>query len=486
MNNYIINNINLINEYENLYTNGIDIDKIIKLYEKNCFTKSSFENGRFRIFIDSCLLLLNKEKLNNYKKNEYTFSDFIKIVGSDPDLQTYFQFIKKSSMYKKIKMPCIFYSLQRENLSAWDQVSTIRNALAHMQYGHFMSKENGFVICYAIFNKDKGIKKDQGIVFEPIFHEFVKRFFSNYCFGMPFKTCFFMKYSVKSRKKTFRYKFYKVFASKNTGEKYNGYAKNAVSELIVKMDEGIDVVDYLCKHEKDFVIEESYVKDKINLKFYNKYINRYKKKRNINYYQELRTFLDFETELSNFLIHIGQLNNVVYNDNIVKSEKISQKKVEQVKIQCIEQLNELREDENASIAFEIGFQYLKLMNLVLRVEDDDYCKINYGEVNITGFDIDEKSFMDYVNANNIFQNARQIYVLERMRNALMHGNIECALVKCGEVQLRFIDLYNNRRDTISILLPDLKVFLNQKCLYNGIPRETKCLKMNFNKEKLKG
>ena len=72
MNNYLNNNILLINEYEKLYFDEINIDRVIEKFRNNEFDNySGFDYGRFRVFIvfiDSCLLLFNKEKLNRYIK----------------------------------------------------------------------------------------------------------------------------------------------------------------------------------------------------------------------------------------------------------------------------------------------------------------------------------------------------------------------------------------------------------------------------------
>lgn len=76
MNNYLNNNIVLINMYENLYANGIRIDEIIQMFKKGEFAQySGFDFGRFRVFVDGCLLLLNKEKLNRYYKDEWKSSE---------------------------------------------------------------------------------------------------------------------------------------------------------------------------------------------------------------------------------------------------------------------------------------------------------------------------------------------------------------------------------------------------------------------------
>lgn len=51
--------------------------------------------------------------------------------------------------------------------------------------------ELGIIYFYEIFNKDKGILKNQGIALEPIIHEFVNRYFSNQSvLGIPYKHTF--------------------------------------------------------------------------------------------------------------------------------------------------------------------------------------------------------------------------------------------------------------------------------------------------------
>lgn len=55
---------------------------------------------------------------------------------------------------------------------------TIRKSMAHMQYGNFFSQENGTLILYWLYNKDDGIRKDSGIVFEFVLHELIQRFFN--------------------------------------------------------------------------------------------------------------------------------------------------------------------------------------------------------------------------------------------------------------------------------------------------------------------
>ena len=137
----------------------------------------------------------------------------------------------------------------------WDQVWTIRNALAHMQYGNFQFQESGQLICYYLYNKDKGVRKDVGIVFEPILHEFVKSFFSNYSFGIPFRNTFFMKYSMKNMRKTLRMRYYEITSLKGVDEVYDGYSENSIANLIKRMNDMVDLPAYLSDNKNKFDID---------------------------------------------------------------------------------------------------------------------------------------------------------------------------------------------------------------------------------------
>lgn len=110
---YINNNLVLINEYQNLYLHEINIDKVIERFRTEEIIKhNGFDYGRFRVFIDSCLLLLNKEKLNDYYKNRYSFKEFIKEVENDIHLENYFALIKQEPLTNDISNICLYHSVE--------------------------------------------------------------------------------------------------------------------------------------------------------------------------------------------------------------------------------------------------------------------------------------------------------------------------------------------------------------------------------------
>ena len=297
MNNYLNNNIVLINMYENLYANGIRIDEIIQMFKKGEFAQySGFDFGRFRVFVDGCLLLINKEKLNRYYKDEYCFAKFIDKVSDDPQLIPYINYIRNEDLFSEIEDVGLYHSMEGKAKRIWDQVWTIRNALAHMQYGNFQFQESGQLICYYLYNKDKGVRKDVGIVFEPILHEFVKSFFSNYSFGIPFRNTFFMKYSMKNMRKTLRMRYYEITSLKGVDEVYNGYSENSIANLIKRMNDMVDLPAYLSDNKNKFDIKEYKISEKINENHFRRIAKNYELNDKNKYFYGLKTFLDFETE----------------------------------------------------------------------------------------------------------------------------------------------------------------------------------------------
>ncbi|WP_206459101.1 hypothetical protein [Anaerovorax sp. IOR16] len=474
MQNYLNNNLSLINEYQILYKDGINIKTLVdKLETEELVTHKGFDYSRFRVFIDSCLLLLNKEKLNHYCKDYYDYKGFFEEICNDKELQDYIKFIKNERISSHIDGEHLYYSLDGKKKTPWDQVATIRNAMAHMQYGHFMSQESGLLIYYNLYNKHKGIRNDWGIVFEPILHKFVKVFFSNYSYGILFKNTFFSKYSFEKGRVVNEFNFYEITCKKESMQVYNGYNFNLMSELAHICNDLEKLCVFIMEHEEKLNIKEVPIKDKVDISIYNKLVRKFKLSCKEEYFYGLKTLLDFETELSNFLVHIGHLNDVLYQYSIIKNcGNFTNSEVEMYKKQLKEVILELKEDENAKLMFELGFTYLMAVNFALRTEDDDYKKLEYADVNVSMFTYNRENLNKYVIDNDVYESPLQRYVIERMRNALMHGHIEVLIGKNGDVRFVFLDNYNKREEKIEITLDNLKSFLSQESLYNRVPKET--------------
>lgn len=473
--NYINNNLVLINEYQNLYLHEISIDKLIEGFRtEEIIMHNGFDYGRFRVFIDSCLLLLNKEKLNNYYKNRYSFKEFIKEVENDINLKDYYELIKQEQLTSDISNICLYHSFENKKKNPWDQVMTIRNAMAHMQYGYFSSQKNGTMIYYYLYNKDHGIRKDSGIVFEWVLHELIQRFFSNYSSGLLFKYTFFSRYSFRLRKKSiWKYYFYEITPKICNENLYNGYNQGIMSKLAKVSQDNKKLLRFLKENNERINVKELELNRTIKIRNYKKLAKKLKLQTRDDYIYGLKAFLDFEGELSNFLIHISQLNNVFYSYCTKRdSENVTQNEIEKYKKQLEKSLLELREDKNAKISFKIGFVYLYAMNFALRTEDDDYEELKYQELNVSKFKYQKENWIQYSQRNKTQNCLFPRYIVERMRNSLMHGNIEILLNNKGKIEFIFRDKYNKRDEVISIILEDLEEFLSQKCLYTGIPKKT--------------
>lgn len=473
--NYINNNLVLINEYQNLYFQEINIDKLIEGFRtEEIIMHNGFDYGRFRVFIDSCSLLLNKEKLNNYCKNRYSFREFIKEVEKVTYLKDYFEFIKQEPLTSDISNICLYYSFENKKKNPWNQVMTIRNAMAHMQYGCFFPQENGTIIYYCLYNKDQGIRKDSGIVFECVLHELIQRFFSNYSSGILFKNTFFSRYSFRLQKKSiWKYYFYEITPKICNENLYNGYNQWIMNDLAKVSTDNKKLLLFLQKNKDKINVRELELNKIIKIRDYKKLAKKLKLQTRDEYFNGLKTFLDFETVLSNFLVHIGQLNNVLYSYRTKRdSENVTQNELQEYKKLLEKSLLELREDENAKISFKIGFVYLYAMNFALRTEDDDYKKLKYQELDVSKFKYQKENWVQYSQRNKTQNCILQKYIVERMRNSLMHGHIEILLNNKGEIEFIFRDKYNQREEVISIILEDLEEFLSQKCLYKDIPQKT--------------
>ena len=92
--------------------------------------------------------------------------------------------------------------------------------------------------------------------------------------------------------------------------------------------------------------------------------------------------------------------------------------------------------------------------------------IDIKKINPYGFEKDDKAMVNYINKKIIEgkieeNNAKYgnvYYILERIRNAIMHGNIKI-LLENNNVLFKFLDKYNSREDVLSIELNKLKNFI---------------------------
>lgn len=481
MKNYIESNLEVIKFHKKYYQNEVDVDKFIKQIEE----EKDFELGltqfqRFRIFIDSCFLLWNREKFEKkYFKNKFIYKNYFDGVNENKEFQKYFDFTNEKIFDNHFDECNGFYLLDdKTSMSGWDQLAKVRNGLAHMQYGNFTHIENGPLLCFGLLNKDKGVLKSNGVVIEPIFHDFVKKFFSNYTnIGVPFKHTWFTSSEENSIFENGY--FYEVTYKDMT--RYNGDQGHKMNELTGYQKSVNSLEKFLEENKEIFDVKKTLVSEVINEKYVKKLMERYKlKKSQEEYCLILKFILDPETEISNFLVHIGQLNDRICDYIITKKNyQLTNEKKEEL----ILGLKELYEDKCAHFAFHNLFNLLTIMNIAFRIQDEYYPEVNFRKLNTSIFRdvrIDTKKMIEIINKNILEGKIPKLeeryadndYLIDKLRNSLMHGNIRTHINDRGELEFIFSDIYKGRHDEVRIESNELADFSTQAEFYENIPNDS--------------
>lgn len=212
---YIKNNREVIDRYEKLYEEKIDIEYLKQKLREGYFKNEDVESlAYFRVFIDGCMLLFNNEKTENnnliiqlakeYKeifsgnlsnsilKNERKkYKDFI--------FNKYLQYLNSTSSndadvkelvnnFKKDTHKFIYLTKGNNDKEIRSKLENIRNSIAHMQYEGNYDNNVKIMKTLSIKNIDGGKLKIEGVVLEEIFHDFVNTLFSNNINrGLPYK-----------------------------------------------------------------------------------------------------------------------------------------------------------------------------------------------------------------------------------------------------------------------------------------------------------
>lgn len=377
----------------------------------------------------------------------------------------------------------LYYPLDGQTKRPWDQLMVIRNAMAHMQYGQFQYNEQGMMICYYLYNKDKGIRKNFGVVVEQILHEFVHRYFSNYSYGALYRCTFFSNYSFEKKRNTIWLRYYEIEAQKEYLEIYNGYNTPIISAIPHLLNDPNKLRMFIEDNQDKLLIRESPLSHTMDLKKFIMLAVRYRLKFGTEWLYGIKALCNFEAEISNFLVHIGCLNEALYEYCLIRNDgNLSEKERLLCKQQIVEQVAKLNEDEKAKLLFRLGFAYLKVVNFALRIEDDDSEPFCYSNVDISMFEYSKNGYEMYTLGKEQEDCSLQKYIIERIRNAIMHGRLNVAMTNTGDVQLIFVDKFNQRTDEVKTTLRQFNNFLNQSCLYKGVCKDTTVLFMQKSKQ----
>lgn len=495
MREYMSNNNAYIDKFQKLYKKGISVEEIKKEVFFGKFSNASLvDHFRFRIFLNFCLMLLNKEKFETELKERFSFMDYLK---SEKDRFNIALKNARTSVAKDPNIPNVnidearlFYTLDgKNNYNPWSQSKIIRNAAAHAHYAQYISDEDGTIYYFYVDNVDETEDKEKdihGIVIEEILHDWVITFFSNYStFGIPYKhTCFSRhSFSDNSNKNKFLWTTFKL--SKSYSDRYSGN-DHPMRELGKKFSEGWDkLIEYVDNNRQFFTIEQTPLEDIFSFDPFEILKNEFNLKTLDEYTYGLKAILDPETELSNFLIHIMMLNDVIITLRSHEKNLEDDEKEEFIKMMAL-QLNELNEDTNAVVAFRLGFLMLKAMNLSFRMEkslpediaefhkimthDLKYVPIDYSKVDISGFMFENADVEAYAQENNITDNKNERFILAKIRNSLMHGNLKFELDAEKGVLFVFNDKYKGRCVTVKIDERAFERFIDHEAFYKDIDK----------------
>ena len=360
---YIQNNWDMICYFQNYYRGCFDSSDIFDKLKNGEFSSLDIGNlFRFRVFLDSTIMMFNKEKLEKeYFKKNFQYIDFANAVFKF-DIVGYYKYIRKvikespkNTIFENINFiddnfkdnPIdIFANLDNENTESddyiiaepivakfFDQVSRLRNSFAHMQYGCFVQDEIGYMYYYGIYNKDKGIKRNCGIAFERIIHEFVERFYSNQAtYGIPYKHSFFCHFD-SNRNYSEDLFFYEIKYKFDADIKYDVSKKqHPMIEYIKHQYHFETIFDFLDK-DSNFIIKSEKVECSIIKLIESCKVGWVKNKKDA-IYLFFKILFDFETEFSNFILHLRIVVDTIIEYNSRLKTGIPTKEFEKFQFDC--------------------------------------------------------------------------------------------------------------------------------------------------------
>ena len=180
---------------------------------------------------------------------------------------------------------------------------------------------------------------------------------------------------------------------------------------------------------------------------------------------------DIDTEFSNFLNHISQLNDRVidYETMLLDPSKINYYNREE---SIMQSLGELEEDRESVPIFHYFFTLLKLLVLVgvleLKKEESlEKFEDALAKMRIEDFRYDANQLESFIqnemNRNRLNQQKSDeigpaLFIFTKIRNSLSHGKW-CCNYKDENIEYEFTDKYNDREVTIKVLEPDLVIYI---------------------------
>lgn len=474
MYNYFFNNQKMIEWYRHLLEGGLSVKTLLERYHDDSLLQNALiDHTRFRVFLDSCMLLFNKDKLDTELLKKFSFIDYIKDINATSLNQEIALIVNEQLRHdstisiNSIEQIKLFYSYDQKTINPWEQAKIIRNCFAHAHHAFFRFSKQGNIYYYDVDNiDDEKETKEHGFVIEYFIHEWIQKFFSYYPgIGIPYTHTFFLIEDMQPY-------WISVKLSPEYEYKYSGESCHPLNELAYIMDDWEALSTYIKKHPDDLVLTKQPLEElfsaneaKALITQYNLFPSDYTEGRSLlTYplvYRTIKTILSPQIELSNFLVSISLLNDTIIQaiNDVDNSANMSKEECKSSKNAIESSLKELQEDESAILSFRIGLSLLGAWNIAYRLENRNFTTLDSNIIRIEG--------IRYNNTELNGQSPKE-FILERFRNSLMHGNIKMKMDCSFGVIVIFEDRYRDDIKTIEIPLSVLDNFIEQQVFYDHI------------------
>lgn len=458
-----------IQRYEKLYEGDFEIEKVKKMVKNrtlSCNGEKNKETIFFRLFLDGCLVLFNKEKMERevFENEIIGYENFFRDITIDRRYQKCCFFYEKNYGVQ-LRYGSLIESETED--SVYNQLRKIRNAIAHQDYCPCIGYRNYVSLTMPFFKINKG---DQGqIVYELFFHEFVTRYFSNNVTkGIAYKhTCVTCEerelLSIYPLKKWY---FHTVMYKGE--ERYEIGKEHIMNNKIFCEGNHHNLLSFIYSHNNELDHRMEQIAEVPKIWRYLEKIG----KGDIHHFGYFIKFLrDLDTEFSNFLNHISQLNDRVidYETMLLDPSKINYYNREE---SIMQSLGELEEDRESVPIFHYFFTLLKLLVLVgvleLKKEESlEKFEDALAKMRIEDFRYDANQLESFIqnemNRNRLNQQKSDeigpaLFIFTKIRNSLSHGKW-CCNYKDENIEYEFTDKYNDREVTIKVLEPDLVIYI---------------------------
>lgn len=465
----------MIEWYRQLLEGGLSVKSLLEHYHNDSLLRNALiDHTRFRVFLDSCMLLFNKDRLDTELLKKFSFIDYLKDVNATPINQEITSRVNEqlrhdsSISINSVEQIKLFYSYDQKTITPWEQAKIIRNCFAHAHHAFFRFSRRGNIYYYDVDNIDaeKGTK-EHGFVIEHFIHEWIKKFFSYYPgIGIPYSHAFIM---IEDMQPPY---WISVELSQKYEHKYSGESCHPLNELAYIIHNPESLRTYIEKHPDDLVLNKQPLEElfsaneaKALITQYNLFPSDYTEGRPLLYYPlvhyAIKMILSPQIELSNFLLSISLLNDTIIQaiNDVHNSANMSNEECKSSKsaIEC--SIKELQEDEPAILSFRIGLSLLGAWNIAYRLENSNFTPLDPSRISIEG--------IRYYNTELNGQPPKE-FILERFRNSLMHGNIKMKMDCSLGVIVIFEDIYRDDSKTIEIPLSVLEKFIEQPSFYDHI------------------